>query len=148
MFRIIKKYPHSLGLSCCYRQRQSNTHCSLLHGYALSFSFCFESETLDSCGHVVDFGRLHEIQLWLISRFDHVLLWEKDDELRLTPDKKVASIRYVDYSISLENIAKELFFDVTSLIDADIALLDEAGNRKLKWVECSEHEGNSARYTP
>ena len=37
-----KTYGHERGLSCAFRQPLAlHSHCSLLHGYALSFSFKF-----------------------------------------------------------------------------------------------------------
>ena len=61
-----KTYGHEEGLSCMFRQPlATHSHCSLLHGYALSFSFKFGCENLDDKNWVVDFGDLKELKAWL-----------------------------------------------------------------------------------
>ena len=57
-----KTYGHETGLSTVYRQPLAVSHCNLLHGYALSFSFKFGCEQLDDRDWVVDFGGFHELK--------------------------------------------------------------------------------------
>ena len=58
-----KTYGHEEGLSCMFRQPlATHSHCSLLHGYALSFSFKFGCDGLDDKNWVVDFGNLKELK--------------------------------------------------------------------------------------
>ena len=76
-----KTYGHEEGLSCAFRQPLAkHSHCSLLHGYALSFSFKFGCDNLDEKNWVVDFGGLKELKQWLKDNFDHKITVCKDDE--------------------------------------------------------------------
>ncbi len=43
-----------------YRQWKADSHCNNIHGYALSFHFEFESDTLDARNWVMDFGGLRQ----------------------------------------------------------------------------------------
>ena len=62
-----------------YRQWRADSHCNLIHGYALSFHFEFESDTLDARNWVVDFGSLKPLKGLLEEWFDHTLLVAEDD---------------------------------------------------------------------
>ena len=62
-----------------YRQHRADSHCNLIHGYALSFHFEFESEDLDSRNWVMDFGGLRPLKDLLEDWFDHTLLVADDD---------------------------------------------------------------------
>jgi 6-pyruvoyltetrahydropterin/6-carboxytetrahydropterin synthase len=64
-----------------YRQWRAGSHCNRTHGYALSFHFEFESDTLDSRNWVVDFGSLRPLKDFLEDQFDHKLLVALDDPL-------------------------------------------------------------------
>ena len=74
-----KTYGHELGFSCAFRQPFANSHCSKVHGYALSFRLLFEADHLDRNGWVVDFGALKPIKKMLEDRFDHKLIISKED---------------------------------------------------------------------
>ena len=65
-----------------YRQWRADSHCSLVHGYALSFYFEFESDTLDVRNWVMDFGGLRPLKDMLEDWFDHTLLVAQDDPHR------------------------------------------------------------------
>ena len=62
-----------------YRQWKADSHCNLIHGYALSFYFEFESDTLDARNWVIDFGGLKPLKGLLEDWFDHTLLVAADD---------------------------------------------------------------------
>jgi 6-pyruvoyltetrahydropterin/6-carboxytetrahydropterin synthase len=62
-----------------YRQWRADSHCNLIHGYALSFHLEFESDTLDARNWVVDFGGLRPLKGMLEDWFDHTLLVAEDD---------------------------------------------------------------------
>lgn len=62
-----------------YRQWRADSHCNLIHGYALSFHFEFESDTLDVRNWVMDFGGLKPLKQQLEDWFDHTLLVAEDD---------------------------------------------------------------------
>lgn len=74
-----KTYGHEEGLSCCFRQWRAESHCHLLHGYALSVKIEFSADELDDRNWVVDFGSMKPIKEWLKRMFDHTLLVAHDD---------------------------------------------------------------------
>lgn len=75
-----KTYRH-LG-PVAYRQWRSDSHCNQVHGYALSFHFEFEADTLDARNWVVDFGGLKPLKGLLEDWFDHTLLVAEDDPMK------------------------------------------------------------------
>jgi len=62
-----------------YRQWRADSHCRLIHGYALSFHFEFECDTLDARNWCMDFGGLKPLKALLEDWFDHTLLVANDD---------------------------------------------------------------------
>src|SRR5437763_777464 len=78
-FLSTKTFGHELGLSSCFRQWRADSHCKLLHGYALSVKFVFTAEELDCRNWVVDFGSLKSLKTMLENTFDHKLLVAEDD---------------------------------------------------------------------
>ena len=79
VFRSVKTYDHSEGLSCCFRQWRAQSHCRLLHGYALAFRFVFATRHLDECNWCFDFGGLKPVRAWLHDMFDHTTVVARDD---------------------------------------------------------------------
>ena len=137
-----KTYTHSTGHSCAFRQWRADSHCNLIHGYALQFELTFGSQDLDEKNWVVDFGGLKELKEWLKHMFDHTYLVAKDDPemdtVLLLADRDLIDMRLVD-AVGCERFA-ELTFDKASSIIAD-----KYGDRC--WVESvtvREHESNSA----
>jgi 6-pyruvoyltetrahydropterin/6-carboxytetrahydropterin synthase len=65
-----------------YRQWKADSHCNHLHGYALSFYFEFECESLDTRNWVIDFGGLAPLKGLLEDWFDHALLVAQDDPMK------------------------------------------------------------------
>jgi 6-pyruvoyltetrahydropterin/6-carboxytetrahydropterin synthase len=65
-----------------YRQWRADSHCNLIHGYAMSFHFEFEADTLDARNWVTDFGGLKPLKSELENWFDHTLLVAQDDPMR------------------------------------------------------------------
>lgn len=65
-----------------YRQWRADSHCRLLHGYALSFYFEFGADDLDARNWIVDFGSLKPLKSLLEDWFDHTLLVAEDDPQR------------------------------------------------------------------
>lgn len=64
-----------------YRQWRADSHCNKIHGYAMSFHFEFESDTLDARNWVTDFGGLKPLKEFLEDKFDHCLLLATNDPL-------------------------------------------------------------------
>lgn len=82
MYRSTKTYGHEIGLSACFRQWRAESHCRLLHGYALAVRFEFEATELDVRNWVVDFGSLKSLKGMLEDTFDHTLLVAEDDPMK------------------------------------------------------------------
>ena len=79
-----------------YRQWRADSHCRFVHGYALSFHFEFECDTLDARNWCMDFGGLKPLKDKLVEWFDHTLLVAQDDPERVLLEtlgqKKIAKI--------------------------------------------------------
>jgi 6-pyruvoyltetrahydropterin/6-carboxytetrahydropterin synthase len=137
-----KTYTHATGHSCAFRQWRADSHCNLIHGYALQFELQFGSSNLDEKNWVVDFGGLKELKEWLKHMFDHTYLVAKDDPemdtVLLLADKNLIDMRLVD-AVGCERFAELTFDKASSIIEA------KYGDRC--WVESvtvREHEANSA----
>lgn len=72
-----KEYSH-LG-PVAYRQWRADSHCNLIHGYALTFKFEFSTNELDVRNWVADYGGLRPLKDRLEEWFDHTLLVAEDD---------------------------------------------------------------------
>ena len=138
-----KTYGHERGLSCAFRQpNATHSHCSLIHGYALSFRFVFGANELDDKNWVVDFGNLSRLKEWLEDNFDHKLAVDFDDPKReilqeLARDN-LAHIRLFD-GVGCEKFAQHAF------IWADEYIKKLTNNRCwVEEVEVKEHGANSA----
>lgn len=137
-----KVYTHATGHSCAFRQWRADSHCNLIHGYALQFELTFGSNELDERNWVVDFGGLKQLKEWLKYMFDHTYLAAKDDpELEtfvLLQNKNLLDLRIVE-STGCERFAELTFDKAQSIIE------ELYGDRC--WVESvtvREHESNSA----
>ena len=65
-FYSAKIYLHATGHSYAFRQWRADSHCNLIHGYALQFELKFGGE-LDERNWIVDFGGLKSLKK-LVSR--------------------------------------------------------------------------------
>ncbi len=141
MYRVKKTYPHSLGLSACFRQWRADSHCQFLHGYALAFTLTFEALNLDDRNWVLDFGSLKSVKEFLVRSFDHKLIVAEDDpELGLLVnlhERRVADVDIVP-AVGCEAFATM----VAQFVRENIK---HSGVRLLE-VECREHEGNAASW--
>lgn len=83
-----------------YRQFKAESHCNLIHGYALSFKFEFEASDLDARNWVVDYGSLRPLKGLLEDWFDHTLLVAENDPefatFQLLQDKGLAKLTVVE----------------------------------------------------
>jgi 6-pyruvoyltetrahydropterin/6-carboxytetrahydropterin synthase len=137
-----KTYTHSTGHSCAFRQWRAQSHCNLIHGYALQFELQFGGEKLDERNWIVDFGGLKPLKEWLKHMFDHTYLIASDDPQKGVfyelEKKKLVDLRLVD-SVGCERFS-EMVFDKAQEIITELY-----GDRC--WVESvtvREHESNSA----
>lgn len=127
-----------------YRQWRADSHCNQIHGYALSFHFEFESDTLDVRNWVIDFGGLKPLKGLLEDWFDHTLLVAADDPMReelLNLGKlKLAKITEVERT-GCEGIADFLYEYVNTIF------LPNYGEKDRVWcsrVEVRETDANMA----
>lgn len=145
LYKSTKTFGHELGLSCCFRQHRAESHCQLLHGYALAFKFTFASRELDVRNWVVDFGSLKSLRGILEDNFDHTLLVAEDDpqlhNICMLGEMGLAKV-IVMPKVGCEALA-EYVWEVGEQWIQD----NGYGNRVwLESVEVSEHGANSAIY--
>lgn len=146
MFKAGKVYTHSQGLSCCFRQHKTSTHCKYLHGYSLQVELTFERKNggLDDRNWVMGFGDLKIVKRWLEKSFDHVTLVAFDDtqleEFQRWDKLGLLQLRIVK-RIGIESFAEEIFQFVKGWLS-----IHHIGV-KLKEVIVREHEGNWASYS-
>lgn len=146
MFHVTKHYPHSLGLSACFRQHRATSHCNQLHGYALAFTFEFAARDLDARNWVIDFGSLRPIKSWLEDTFDHRLLFAADD-----PEREIIydlARRRVANILELERVGCEAFAQLAFRYAREHLFKTGLHPRvQIAKVTVAEHEGNSASYS-
>lgn len=145
IYRSTKTYGHSEGLSCCFRQWPAgDSHCKLLHGYALAFKLVFATDRLDERNWCFDFGGLKQIRAWLHHMFDHTVLVAMDDPEREAferlAERGLADVRHLP-AVGCEAIAR-FVFEYVAAFAADRT----EGRVWLESVEVSEHSGNAASY--
>ena len=140
-----KHYGHNIGLSAVFRQPNADhSHCHLLHGYSLAFTFTFACKELDNKNWVVDFGGLKELKAWLEDSFDHKLVVDKKDPALSTmielEARGLAEVRVFD-GVGAEKFAQHAYEFADNLVY-------EITNGRC-WcvkVEVAEHGANSAIY--
>lgn len=127
-----------------YRQWRAESHCRVLHGYALSFHFEFESDTLDARNWVMDYGGLRPLKDLLEEWFDHKLLISEDDPNRKDFEKLqelgLAEITIVEKT-GCEGLADWLYEYVNTIF------LTSYGEKDRVWcskVEVRETDSNMA----
>lgn len=145
-YRSTKTYGNDRGFSCAFRQwRAHDSHCRLIHGYALGFKFVFETETLDPRNWVVDFGGLDDLKDILRRNFDHTTLVSEDDpEIEWFRE---AHKRGILELVELPYAGCERFAEMVYLV-AEQWLIDAGFSPRCRLVsvEVSEHGANSAIY--
>ena len=142
MHRSTKTYGNEVGLSCCFRQWRTDSHCNKLHGYSLGFRFIFEATSLDENNWVYDFGGCKWIKEYLQDNFDHKLVVAKDDPklVRILLIKELADINVID-DVGCEKFAEMVYNSIAPKIQEETK-----GRASLFSVECFEHGANSASY--
>lgn len=142
-FRSTKTYGREIGLSCAFRQWRAESHCRLIHGYAIAVHLEFEADALDENHWVVDFGALRSFRAILEDQFDHVLLVAEDDPERgwfeEAHARGIARVRVVP-ATGCERFAEMI------LAEAGNWLRDNgyAPRVRIARVEVREHGANSA----
>ncbi len=143
--KFISTKTYKQAFPVAYRQWRAESHCNQIHGYALSFHFEFESDTLDVRNWVVDFGSLKPLKAQLEEWFDHTLLVAADDPefVRLTylGELKLAEVVVVDKT-GCEGIADWLYEWINTIFLPEYGETDDR-----VWcsrVEVRETESNMA----
>ncbi len=144
IYRSIKTYDHAEGLSCCFRQWRAESHCRMIHGYALAFRFVFATHELDERNWCFDFGGLKPVKAWLKHMFDHTLIVAEDDPERAALEelaaRGLADIRILP-AVGCEATARHVHAYVARYVK------EQTGGRVwLESVEVREHGGNAAVY--
>lgn len=141
-FISTKTYPE-IG-PVAYHQWRDEGACRLIHGYALSFHFEFESDSLDMRNWVVDFGGLRPLKDKLEEWFDHKFLLAMDDphyaEIKKLEELGIAEITEVE-ATGCEALSDFLYKYINS------GFLQELGAPEDVWcckVEVREVGKNSA----
>ena len=141
------------GYSTCFRQwKATDTHCSYLHGYALSFRVWFEGE-LDHRNWVFDFGGMkrskHEINgyapkdyfSWLL---DHTVIIANDDpeldSFRMMDTQGLIQLRIID-ATGAEKFAEYIYHKLNEFVQEETN-----GRVRVVQVEFMEHNKNTAIY--
>tara|TARA_R110002153_G_scaffold245120_1_gene400627 strand:- start:49 stop:492 length:444 start_codon:yes stop_codon:yes gene_type:complete len=145
MYYSTKRYGHESGLSAVFRQPNADhSHCHLLHGYSLAFTFTFGCKSLDDKNWVVDFGGLKKLKSWLEDTFDHKVVLDRSDPkadvIYALEQHGLADI------VTLDGVGAEKFAQHAYNF-ADNLVYEMSGGRC--WcvrVEVAEHGANSAIY--
>jgi 6-pyruvoyltetrahydropterin/6-carboxytetrahydropterin synthase len=153
-YQVTKHYAHDVGLSACFRQPKArHSHCSKLHGYALGFTFVFESETLDERNWVIDFGGLKPLKKKLHDMFDHKTAVDvKDPEMeafRVLHENNVIDLVVFDNGVGCERFARAVFDVANDLVrELNQQRQQEGINHYVRVVSvtCHEHGANSASF--
>ena len=127
-----------------YRQWRADSHCRLIHGYALSFHLEFECDTLDARNWCMDFGGLKPLKDLLDDWFDHTLLVAQDDPMRehllKLGELKLAKITEVEKT-GCEGIADFLYEYINTIF------LPNYGEKERVWcskIQVRETDANMA----
>ena len=140
-----KEFGHEPGLSCCFRQHKAtHSHCSLLHGYAISVRLDFVASELDDCNWVMDFGGFSTVKDFLKRTFDHKLLVAEDDP-QLDQICALGGLGLADVVV-LEKVGCEAFAKLVFDFVAPWAFEQTGGRVELFKVTIKEHGANGATY--
>ena len=140
-YQVIKTYGNETGLSCAFRQWRADSHCNLIHGYALGFEITFQAEKLDDRNWVIDFGDLGVVKTMLKEMFDHKTVLASDDPM-LDHFRTLSSLNLIDLRL-MDNVGCEAFAKyVYKFCEREL----EDDRVKIKSVRVFEHGANSALF--
>jgi len=144
MAKYISTKTYHQQFPVAYRQWRADSHCNILHGYALSFHFEFESDTLDARNWVMDFGGLRPLKHLLEEWFDHSTLLALDDpnynDIKKLGELGLAKITEVERT-GCEGIADFLYEYINTVFLKDYGEADRIWCCK---VEVRETQNNMA----
>lgn len=146
-FISTKTYGHERGFAVAYRQWRADTHCNLIHGYALAFHFEFECTELDARNWCVDFGGFKTLKYMLDDWFDHTCLVAQDDPefatFEMLHQKKLIKMTVVERT-GCEGLSAFLAEYINEIWLPENGYGD--GRVKLRKVEVRETPANSAMW--
>ena len=138
-YQVIKTYGNETGHSCAFRQWRADSHCNLIHGYALGFEITFESDKLDDRNWVIDFGDLGILKDMLKGMFDHKTVVATDDPM-LEHFRSLSNLNLIELRL-MDNVGCEAFARyVYKFCERELA----NDRVKVKSVRVFEHGANSA----
>jgi len=130
-----------------HRQHMHDGHCSKIHGHNWSFEFTFTADHVDSCGFVIDFGKMQWLKGWLTKWFDHTLVLNSTDPHLDYIRKSLDDVPLADIMVvpdaSCEGLAKWIFEQVDLLILEHVGV--SRGVRLIR-VTVKEDSKNSATW--
>lgn len=149
-YSCTKTYGHERGFSCAFRQWRAESHCSKLHGYALSFEIEFRADALDDRLWVVDFGAMGSFKQALSHLFDHTTAVASDDPLldvlREADGRGLLNLRIFTQGVGCEMFAKRVYDLATEWL-ASYEDTEATGRKVIvHHVTVREHGSNSATY--
>lgn len=129
-----------------YRQWRDDGKCEILHGYALSIKFFFETDELSTRQWAMDYGGLRPLRSQLEEWFDHRLLVAQDDPHKdlfvAMHNAKIAKITEVEHT-GCEAIADFLYEYVNTIFLPNMGTV-EANRLWCNRVEVRETQSNMA----
>lgn len=127
--KIIRKGSFDAG----HRVMFQRFKCSHLHGHRYQYELEFSYQEMQAIGYAIDFSEIKRIGCaWIDSQFDHSFLANPLDEkvIRLSEELKsnYFKMHLIDSQGScnptVENIAKEIFFAVQTLLESENLKMD------------------------
>jgi len=164
MYVSTKNYGPEEGFAVAYRQWRADRKsgkgpnevysyneipgCSAIHGYAMSFYFEFECETLDARNWVVDFGSLKPLKEFLKANFDHTMLVAKDDPFhdKYVELRELGLCKLVEVSNTGCEALSKYLYDYTNEIFLPDHYSDNARDIHCRMVRVQETPSNSGWY--
>lgn len=150
MHTVTKQYR---DFPAAHRQPNHDGHCSLIHGHNWGFDITFACDVMDENGFVVDVGKLGQVKTMLAQHFDHTLLLNEADPLRMGMETIFASGRPVLARIvvvpncGMEGLAQFVLNKVAGIIDAETFPVAFERNLRVIAVTCWEDSKNSSTYS-
>lgn len=144
------------GFSACFRQwKATDTRCSYLHGYSISFKITFEGP-LDYRNWVMDFGFMSRPsnakikqegkefspKEWFSYMFDHTVIMAQDDP-SLPLFEKLHHVNVLQLRV-VEAVGAEKFADLVLTVINEFLYKETNDRVRAVSVECFEHAKNSA----
>ena len=141
------------GYSTVFRQwKATDTHCSFLHGYGVSFKVTFEGD-IDYRNWVFDFGGMKRAKTlidgkqpkkWMDYMFDLTTIIAEDDPILATmlalEDRNMCQVRVIP-ATGAEKFAEYIYNKLQDFVN-----VETDGRVRIQKVKFMEHAKNSASF--